>query len=235
MDTTLNRPLRCPVTWIAAAAFLSASPAFAIGDSGGGACSVLDLRLIQAAKYDSSEELAALTEYILDERLEALYKTDLDDIRQKGIAEWRRLTKEQILTYPPPGACSPFVLLWYAVNYGNVSVTSFLLSLGADAMTWHRSLYKGSHNYFPNYFLDCGRWAGRPKELKSEFRPEYLARIRTTYGLLAAQAEKSDGTSTLRAILGKASEEPSCLQEDGFYKELMLELIDKSHRGERRP
>ncbi|MFH1870440.1 MAG: hypothetical protein ABIK82_07865 [Pseudomonadota bacterium] len=227
--------IRQLVPWIATLSFLSASPVFAIGDSGGGACSPIDPTLARAAKDDSAEALAALVEYKLDERLEGLYKTDLDDIRRQGIAEWRRTTKVNILIHPSPGACSDFVFLWYAVNYGNISATKFLLSLGADAMTWSRSSYNNYRSLFPNYFLDCGRWAGRPKELKSEFRAEYLSRIRATYRLLAAQAERSDGPARLREVLLLATNEPSCQREDGFYKELMLELIDKSSRRELGP
>ena len=230
----MYRTIRQLVPWIAALFFLSASPVFAIGDSAGG-CFPIDTTIARAVKYDSAEELAALVEYKLDERLEGLYESDLDDIRRQGIAEWRRQTKVNILIHPSPGACSDFVFLWYAVNYGNISATNFLLSLGADAMTWSRSSYKNLKSFFPNYFLDCGRWAGQPKELKSEFRAEYLSRIRTTYGLLAAQAEKSDGAARLREVLLQASNEPSCQREDGFYKELMLELIDKSGRRELRP
>lgn len=230
----MYRTIRQLVPWIAAPFFLSASPAFAIGDSAGG-CLPIDPTLARAVKYDSAEELAALVEYKLDERLEGLDKADLDDIRRQGIAEWRRQTKVNILIHPSPGACSDFAFLWYAVNYGNISATNFLLSLGADAMTWSRGMYKNSRSFFPNYFLDCGRWAGQPKELESEFRAEYLSRIRTTYGLLAAQAEKSDGAARLREVLLLASNEPSCQREDGFYKELMLQLIDKSGRRELRP
>lgn len=233
MTNQLYQTIRQLAFWIATAVFLSSSPAFAIGDSAG-SCVPLDRTLIRAAKYDSAEELVALLEYNLNERIERLNKTDIDDIRQQGIAEWRRLTKVQLLINSQRNACDSFGLLWYAVNYGNISVTNFLLSLGADPITWNRSLFESKVNrdHFPNYFSDCGRWGGRPKELKSELRAEYLARIRTTYGLLADKAEKSAGKSLLQEILWQASVEPSCQREDGFYKELMLELSDQSRRRE---
>ena len=228
MNITLHRSLHYTSAWIAAISLFSASPAFATGS--GGECISLDPRLTQAAKYDSPKELEALIEYLLDEKLERYIKSDLDDIRQKGIDEWRRATKKNMLMSSLPGACKDLTLLWYAVNYGNLSVTTLLLSLGEDGMTWSRSTFDTLRSGFPNYFSDCGRWAGRPKDLNSELREDYYARIRKTYGLLAASAEKSDGALKLQAILEKASKEPQCQQEDGFYNKLMLDLINQSRR-----
>lgn len=234
MDNTLHRSLHFTIAWVAAISLISASPAFAIGDSGG-SCSPLDPRLAQAAKYDSPEELEALVEYLVDERLEHYLKSDLEDIRQKGIDEWRGATKKNMLMSSLQNLCSQFSLLWYAANYGNLSVTTFLLALGEDGMTWSRSSFMNASNGFPNYFSDCGRWAGRPKDLNSELREDYYARIRKTYGLLAASAEKLYGASKLQTILENASKEPSCQQEDGFYKKLMLDLINQSHRRQSAP
>lgn len=235
MDITLRRILHYAIAWIAAISLLSSNSAFAIGDSGGRGCLSLDRRLTQAAKYDSPKELEALVEFLLDERLERYLKLDIDDIRQNGIDEWRRATKKNMLTSSLPDACKDLTLLWYAANYGNISVTTFLLSLGEDGMTWSRSTFDALGTGFPNYFSDCGRWAGRPKDLNSELREDYYAQIRKTYGLLAANAEKSYGASKLQTILEKASKEPPCQQEDGFYNKLMLDLINQSRRRQSAP
>ena len=230
MDITLRRSLHFSIAWIAAISLLWTPPAFAIGDSGGPGCSPIDPRLAQAAKYDSPKELEALVEFLIDERLESYRPTHLEEIRQKGVDEWRRATKKNMLTSSLRELCSPFSLLWYAANYGNVSVTTFLLSLGEDGMTWSPTSFNESSSNFPNYFSDCGRWAGRPKDLNSELREDYYARIRKTYGLLAANAEKSYGASKLQAVLEEASKKPQCQQEDGFYNKLMLDLINQSRR-----
>jgi hypothetical protein len=232
MDTTLQRSLHFTIAWIAAVSLLWTGPVFAL--AGGKGCSPIDPRLAQAAKYDSPKELEALVEFLLDERLERYLPPDLDVIRQKGVDEWRRATKNKMLTSSLPELCEPLSLLWYAVNYGNISVTTFMLSLGEDGMTWDRNSFNQLSG-FPNYFSDCGRWAGRPKDLNSSLREDYYARIRKTYGLLAANAEKSYGASKLQIILEKASNEPSCQQEDGFYNKLMLDLINQSRRRQSAP